>query len=86
MKRKKEKIIVLGPEEKVLAVVPEFCAGPGWANTPVWVYIGNFSDKTFRQECLQPEEQSEEIGTLFSIGVATNAALIRAIKTMGKKR
>ena len=72
--------IVLEYGEKILAVVPEACAGPGWVNTPLWVYIGNMNARTFRFECFQPEEQSAVQKTLFSIGAEVNHQLIQSIE------
>jgi hypothetical protein len=63
----KPKVIKLKPGEDILAVVPEMCAGPGWANQVVWVHISN-GFKQYRTESLQWEEQTERMKNLFNIG------------------
>lgn len=62
--------------ERIIAVVPEYCAGPGWSNTPMWVYIVNHQSKQFRQECIQPDEQTSEMKALFEVGEVTSRSLI----------
>lgn len=74
MSQKKPKSIKLGPYERIVAVVPERCSGPGWSNSPTWVYIAN-NDGRFRSECIQPEERSLSLSALFDIGAVTQAAL-----------
>ena len=70
--------ITLKRGERVLAVVPEYASGPGWTNTPVWVHIGNI-DGTYRSECVQPNEQTAEMLTLFCVGAHLQSALVRAV-------
>jgi hypothetical protein len=74
----KQKPIAIKHGERVLAVVPEVCGGPGWANSPTWVYIGS-RDGTFRAECIQPDERTPELHALFSAGVAMCNALRDAV-------
>lgn len=80
MKSQKAKTITLQHDEYIIAVVPEYCAGPGWSNTPVWVYIASPGGK-FRIDCLQPEEQSRELHLLFRPGEAMCRALHSLIPT-----
>ncbi len=77
MKRRIRRLI-LRERETILAAVPETCAGPGWQNTVVWVYIRRM-DGLIRSECLQPLEQSDEMLTLFDAGEAMCDALKAAI-------
>lgn len=74
----KSKTIELQYGERILAVVPERCAGPGWVNSPIWVYIGN-NDRTFREECIQPNERNAELNALFDVGCVINRSLIAAL-------
>jgi hypothetical protein len=74
----KPRAIALTRGERVLAVVPEYASGPGWANMPVWVHVGNI-DGTYRSECLQPDEQSAEMLTLFRVGAHMQSALVGAV-------
>ena len=69
----------LHPGEHIAAVVPGCAAGPGWRNTPLWVHIHNHSTGTFRSECIQPEDQTPQMATLFRPGAAMCEALIACV-------
>jgi hypothetical protein len=58
-------MIKLDEDERIIAVVPEVCCGPGWANTLIWVYIEQSSTHKLRTESIQPEEQTNEMKLLF---------------------
>jgi hypothetical protein len=64
--------------ERIIAVVPERASGPGWANTPTWVYVTDIYG-LLRCECIQPEERTPELNALFDVGAAVSVALFRAI-------
>lgn len=69
--------IKLKPRERIVAVVPERCSGPGWLSSPVWVYIEGPSG--IRAECLQPDEQSDALLVLHAAGAEMARALISAV-------
>lgn len=75
----KPKTIRLHKNERVIAVVPERAAGPGWSNAPVWVWIADAPTGQCRQECIQPEERTEAMHALYDIGEAVHCALIQAV-------
>ena len=83
---KPQKPIQLSRTERVLAVVPEYCAGPGWANSPLWVHIADHATGTLRSECIQPEDQTPEQLTLFRIGAVVHAALVDSIGTKRSRK
>lgn len=60
---------VLQPGDKVVAVVPEVCSGAGWSNSVAWLIIRS-RDGTLREECLQRDEQPDDLRRLFRIGAA----------------
>jgi hypothetical protein len=64
--------------ERIIAVVPERCQGPGWANAVIWVYIAT-SAGGLRTECIQPGQRTPEMQALFDPGAAMCAALIASI-------
>lgn len=68
----------LGRGDRIVAVVPEHCNGPGWSNRVVWVHIYNRNGDR-RVECLQIDDQSPEMHTLFDAGAAMHRALIGAV-------
>lgn len=78
MKTSKPKVIHLFEDERIIAVIPERCSGPGWGNSPVWVYIAAQAGG-LREECIQPSERTSEMNTLFYPGEAMVAALMNAV-------
>ncbi len=78
------KTINLAPGERVIAAVPEYCSGPGWSNSVLWVYIET-PDKRLRTEALQPAERSAEQHMLFNVAETAHRAMLSTIKTRKKK-
>lgn len=74
----KPKTINLGVGERVVAVVPERCNGPGWSNSPVWVFVAT-NDGRLREECIQPNERTPQMHALFHAGEAMCMALMGAV-------
>jgi hypothetical protein len=70
--------LTLARGERIIAVVPERCQGPGWANAVIWVYIAT-SAGGLRTECIQPGQRTPEMQALFEPGAAMCAALIASI-------
>ena len=81
MKRGKPKF-KLSRHERIIAVVPEQCAGPGWTNKPTWIYIEDSSNKRLRTECIQPEEMPPSLAALFDVGMVVNRALIDSVSEL----
>ena len=71
------------PKRTLLTAYPTFEAGPGWANSPIWIIEQDITGALFI-ECLQPEQQTEEMQTLFTTCAAAHAALTRAVKRSRK--
>lgn len=78
--------LVLEADEQIVAVVPEIAAGPGWSNMPVWVHIVGQSGQRYRCECLQPQEQSQEMLAMFRIGVEVCKSLKDAVPVTRMQR
>ncbi len=76
-------IITLARDERIIAVVPEYASGSGWANSIVWVHIVNSSGE-YRYVDLQPEEQTKEIRTLFAVAAQVHAVLLAAVDPLVK--
>jgi hypothetical protein len=72
------KTIYLQKNERIVAVVPERVRGPGWSNTPTWVYIMD-NNGGFRVECIQAEGMSQELMTLFAAGAVMCESLRQSI-------
>ena len=73
-----EGAIRLSSGERIVAVVPERCSGPGWSNWPTWVYIMS-PGGAIRTECIQPDERTPELKALYEIGDVVCRALIDAV-------
>lgn len=56
----------IAKDETIVAAVPELCNGPGWRNTPIWVYVLS-SDGDIRSECIQPDYQTNTMLDLFKM-------------------
>lgn len=69
----------LGKHDHVIAAFAEPASGPGWANMPVWVFVRDAQDGSIRRECMQPDEQSEEIAILYRTCAAAHAAMTAAV-------
>lgn len=71
-------VVHLADGERIVAVVPEECSGPGWSNRVVWVHIADRAGG-YRTECLQPLDQTPEMWALFEAGAAMHRALLAAV-------
>lgn len=76
--------ITLKCGERIVAAVPEFCGGPGWSNTPVWVHIVA-KDGTYRQECLQPDQQTPSMRQVFRICNEAHRLMLDEIEALTKR-
>lgn len=72
------KKLQLADGERIAAVVPEECSGPGWSNRVVWVHIVDNAGG-HRVECLQTMDQTPEMWALFEAGAAMHRALLAAV-------
>jgi hypothetical protein len=80
------KRISLHEHDRIVAVVPESCAGPGWANSPLWVHIVNSNLGTHRLECLQPDEQPEVARLLFRALEVLHTQVLHSVQMRGTRR
>jgi hypothetical protein len=71
---------MLGPYDVVIAAWADSAAGPGWANQPVWVCVRSQLDGSHRIECLQPNEQGDEIQILYSVSQSAHRAMTGAVE------
>ena len=68
----------LTKKRQIVAVTARSASGPGWANSPVWV-VWRDEYGQLHEDCLQPNEQSIEIHTLYRVCAAAAAALEAAV-------
>lgn len=69
----------LNKNEYVVTAYASRASGPGWANTPVWVVICDRSTGKFREECLQPNEQSEGMRILYGVSEQAHTAMMHEV-------
>ena len=60
----------------ILTAYADPANGPGWSNTPVWIVVQDDSG-IIRMECLQPEEQTPAMQTLYCVSAAVNIEMVR---------
>ena len=75
-----KRLNIVGKNESIVTAYAEPAAGPGWANRPLWVIVRDGNQK-LREECIQPEDQTQEMCALYSISAATHAAMVTAVKS-----
>jgi hypothetical protein len=68
--------------ERVVAVVPETCSGPGWLNQLIWVFIEDTGSGKTRRHAIQYEDCTDDMRTLFKVCEAAHSALIADVQLM----
>ena len=58
---------------------------PGWGNAPIWVIVRSKLDGSLREECIQPNEQTEEMQTLYQVSQVAHGAMSKAVQRKFKK-
>ena len=64
---------------QIVTAYAEGAAGPGWANSPIWVIVRGL-DGSLRQECIQPSEQTRDMVTLYGVSQAAHAGMCAAVR------
>ena len=77
--------IKLKKHEHIIAVVPEYCSGPGWSNRVLWVHIADGNTRTYRTEAIQPDERNRDQVVLFKAGEAMHQALVGSVVVKKEK-
>lgn len=66
-------------DEHIICCYAEYCNGPGWSNALLWYLVKDVNGK-IREECLQPQEQSNDVLTLFPVLAAAHGQMLKALK------
>ena len=77
--------IKLKKHEHIIAVVPEYCSGPGWSNRVLWVHIADRNTRTYRTEPIRLDERNRDQWVLFKAGEAMHQALIDSVVVKKEK-
>ena len=78
-------MIQLQQHEYIVACVPRYCAGPGWANSLLDVHIVDSATGKMRTESLQPEQRTPAMHTLFSTCETAHGAMMAEVVKVTKK-
>lgn len=71
-------MLKLTKNERIVTAFAEYVSGPGWSNQPIWVIVrGN--DGALREECIQPDQQTADMHTLFSVSAAAHRSMYAAV-------
>ena len=73
------KPVVLKRGERIVAVVPEQCEGPGWSNDVLWVYVEKATTGELRMVSYQFLELTPSLQALHAPGAAMHDALLGSI-------
>lgn len=66
-------------KRQIITAFAESAAGPGWANSPIWV-IEQDEAGVLHKECIQPSKQNHEMATLYAVSQAAHLAMLRAVR------
>ena len=75
----------LNDRESVVTAYAESASGPGWGNSPVWVIVRDGSG-LLRQECIQPDEQNDQIGWLYAVSQQAHLTMTAAVTKLVLKK
>lgn len=65
--------------EHILAVVPEYCSGPGRGNSLLKVHIADANSGTYRTEFIQPSDRNRDQIILFKTAEAIHKSLVESV-------
>lgn len=65
--------------DHIVAAYAEPASGPGWANSPLWLVVCS-EDRGLRLECMQPDEQTAGIASIYRIGAEVHSEMTAAAR------
>ena len=74
--------IDLKGSERIVAVIPETITGAGYRNFIIRVHIVDYTKQTWREECIQPDEQTPMMIALFKPLEQAHEVMLGDIKTV----
>lgn len=82
MRKTSEPIAPLTEYDCIVCAYARKAGGLGWSNRPLWVIIEDRRNGHRREECIQPEDFTEEIMQLYDIASEVDSALYAAVKRL----
>jgi len=71
--------------DRIVTAWAEPVSGPGWANRPLWIIVrdglGNF-----REDCLQPDDQTVGMQTLYHVSSAVHREMVAEVEIWRRKK
>lgn len=74
-----KKLLRLSKHDRIVTAYAQHAAGPGWANSPLWVIVRD-GDGKLREECIQPEERTPALHWLYDVAAASHRSLMDAMQ------
>lgn len=71
--------------DTVVCAYAEPAAGPGWANSPVWVIVRD-ERHVLREVCLQPQDQSREMRLFYSMSSNVNGMMVKFVEDLRREK
>lgn len=72
-------MIELNDTWNIVTAFAERCRGSGWVNPVVWVVIQKPGTNKYELRCIQPEDQTEAMRTLFDVSAACSESMVKAV-------
>lgn len=70
----------------IITAYAESCAGPGWANSPVWVIKKDLETGKIFQDCIQPEDQTREMALLYPVSMHCHYIMTKEVEKIEKQK
>ena len=80
------KVLELKEHDRVVTAFANSAAGPGWANSPLWVVIRDGMTGLYREECIQPEEQTDEMHALYPFSQLAHVKMMAAVVRSARRK
>ena len=64
----------------ILTAWAEPASGPGWTNSPLYYLVSDFPSEKLHVECVQSEEQSAAMKTLYVTSAAASDSMRQAVE------
>lgn len=64
--------------ERIITAFAESANGPGWSNSPVFVIVQAINGE-LRTECIQPEDQTRSMISLYPVSQAAHLSMVNAV-------
>jgi hypothetical protein len=77
--------VKLDEHEYIVTAYAKPASGPGWANKPLWVVIGNKETGKFREDCIQPMEQTAGMVELYDFSALAHERMTNLVERIASK-